>query len=110
MTAKRTLLVRRRKDPITAEMVTLFRRGRTLQALGAAADAEGALADEFRTISKRLDWVLLKRGPHEVSIFDDLGGEPPDYMAARNSEQHPDFNGWYSGREFQKRLAGLTAA
>jgi hypothetical protein len=102
----------RRDRRLTTEMVELFRRGRELQALGANDDdAEGPLADEFRSISKRLDWELLGRMPHEVSVFDDLEREPPGYMAARNSPSNPDFNGWFSGRELRRRLeeaAGCT--
>jgi hypothetical protein len=59
---------------------------------------------EFIQIKKRLEWSLLKRAPHEVSIFEDLSGEPPTYMQRRNSEQFPDFNGWYSGRKLQQAL------
>jgi hypothetical protein len=112
MTTKRTPIARNRKATITAEMVELFRRGRELQALGADDDdADGPLADEFRSIRKRLDWELLGRAPHEVSVLSDLEGEPPGYMQRRNSPSNPDFNGWFSGRELQQRLeeaAGCT--
>ena len=32
-------------------------------------------------------------------MFDDLRGDPPGYMKARNSDLFPDWNGWHSGRE-----------
>jgi hypothetical protein len=98
---KRTLLARHRKDPITSEMVELFRRGRELQALG---DARGTKADdEFRAVSKRLDWSLLHR-VGQCSVFDDFSGEEPDYMASRSSAAHPDLCGWHSGKAMQQRL------
>jgi hypothetical protein len=90
---------------ITEEMIGLFARGRKLQALGHGDD------DEFDAISKRLDWALLKRLGHEVSVFDDLSGDPPPYMTARNTSAWPDFNGWFSGRAIQEALeAALKAA
>ena len=61
-------------------------------------------ADEFRRVDKRLCWTLLQRPPHMVSILDDLDGNPPAYMQQRNTPSHPDFNGWFSGRELQRRL------
>jgi ParB family chromosome partitioning protein len=46
--------------------------------------------------ASRLDWGLLRRLAHEVSVFDDLSGDPPPYMAKRNTIADPDFNGWFS--------------
>jgi hypothetical protein len=103
MTTKRTLLMRRPKLVITAEMVELFRRGREILAEGSGED-EGPRHREFLDIDKRLNWTLLKRDPHEVSVLDDLRGDPPAYMRARNSAAKPDFNGWFSGRELQRQL------
>jgi hypothetical protein len=62
-------------------------------------------------ITKRLDWTLLKRAPHEVSVLeDDLEGPKPDYMSARDSERHPDFNGWFSARDIARRLQEACSA
>jgi hypothetical protein len=89
---KRTPLNRRRILVITKEMAALYRRGLELR------DQRGERArDEFIQIHKRLNWTLLGRDPHMVSVFEDLDGEPPAYMRARNSMAYPDFNGWYSG-------------
>jgi hypothetical protein len=38
-----------------------------------------------------LDWGLLRCLAHEVSVFDDLSGDPPPYMAKRNTIAEPDF-------------------
>jgi hypothetical protein len=107
MTTKRTPIARNRKSTITPEMIELFRRGREIQEVHANEtwEEEGGRRAEFLAISKKLDWELLGRAPHEVSVLGDLEGEPPGYMAARNSPSNPDFNGWFSGRELQKRLA-----
>jgi hypothetical protein len=51
-----------------------------------------------------LNWSLLKRAPHEVSVLDDLDREPRAYIRARNTPSHPDFNGWFSGRALQQAL------
>jgi hypothetical protein len=106
MPTKRTPLNRRRTPAITAEMVDLYRRGLELQ------NRQGERAHaEFVQVSKQLDWRLLERGPHMVSIFDDLSGEQPGYLRSKNNPTHPDFSGWESGRELQRRLreaAGLT--
>jgi hypothetical protein len=58
----------------------------------------------FIQIAKRLEWKLLGRSPHEVSVFDDLSADPPPYMQARNTPAFPDFNGWFSGRALQQEL------
>jgi hypothetical protein len=102
---KRTLLARQRKDPITPEMVELFRRGREIQKAGATEtwEEEGGRRGEFLDITKRLDWSLLHR-VGQCSVFDDFSGEEPDYMASRSSTGHPDICGWHSGRAMQQRL------
>jgi hypothetical protein len=108
MTSKRTFLHRRRGEPITWEMTALYSRGLQLKAMGADdVDADGPEADEFRSIDKRLCWSLLRRPPHQVSIFENLDDPPPPYMQARNSAAHPDFSGWYTGRELQRRFHRL---
>ena len=61
-------------------------------------------------IDKRLCWSLLKRDLHMVSIFKNLDGPPPAYMQARNSAAHPDFSGWFSGRQWQERLQAALDA
>ena len=107
MPSNRTLRNRQRKAPITEEMVELYRRGRELKKQGLAHEARHA---EFVQIAKRLDWTLLRRHPHEVSVFHDLRGPMPDYMAARCTTAYPDFNGWQSGQELQRRLKAALAA
>jgi hypothetical protein len=108
---KRTPIARHRKGSITPEMVELFRRGREIQKAGADEEweDEGGRRAEFLAISKKLDWTLLKRAPHEVSVLDDLAGDTPEYVVARNSEQHPDFNGWHSGRRLQQQFEEALA-
>jgi hypothetical protein len=96
-----------RKARITAEMVGLYQRGCELRDSGASEDWEehGGGRAEYLKIAKHLDWTLLKRAPHEVSVLEDgLEGPKPDYMAARDSERHPDFNGWYSARDITRQL------
>jgi hypothetical protein len=106
MPSRRTVIDRRPKVKITPEILDLYRRGLELQnKRGERAHAE------FIQVSKRLEWTLLQRGPHMVSVFDDLSGPEPEYMRAKNSLAHPDFSGWQSGRELQRQLreaAGLT--
>jgi hypothetical protein len=108
MPSRRTVIDRRLKVRITAEILELYRRGLKLQ------EQRGARAHaEFVQVAKRLDWTLLQRGSHMVSVFDDLSGPEPEYMRAKNSLQYPDFSGWESGRELQRRLneaAGISPA
>jgi hypothetical protein len=55
-------------------MVDLFRRGQKLLVAGKQD------SDEFKAISKKLDWELLHRAG-DISVFDDeLDGEMPGYM------------------------------
>jgi hypothetical protein len=83
----------------------LYRRGRELLAQGLGGSVE------FKEIASTLDLGdMLDRAPHMVSLFGDLSGEPPLYMQRRNSPANPDFNGWYSGRELQRRLDAAVAA
>jgi len=109
--SKRTPLARPAKTKFTTEMLDLYRRGCKLRDAGHAdTDDESKQHAEFNAIAKRLEWVLLKRAPHEVSVFDDLSGDPPLYMQRRNTPARPDFNGWYSGRALQQALnAALDA-
>ena len=87
MPTNRRTIERRRKVPkFTDEVLDLFERGMQLVVEGYddidAPDDEKH--DEFRQISKRLDWTLLGRAPHETSIFEDFADlEPPEYMKAR---------------------------
>jgi hypothetical protein len=99
MPTKRTPLKRRQTPIITAEMADLYQRGLKLMEMR----SERA-HDEFVAIAKRLEWTLLKRDPHMVSVFEDLDGDPPEYMRARDSLAHPDFNGWRSGQELKRLL------
>ena len=72
---------RRRKVPtkFTDEVLDLFERGMQLTSEGyddpGASDDEKH--DEFRRISKLLDWRLLGRSPHETSIFEDYSDPEP---------------------------------
>jgi hypothetical protein len=111
---KRTPRSRQRKEPITPEMVELYKRGRELQAQGHdKARPEWGDDDhpywQFRDIRKRLDWTLLDR-VGQCSVFDDFGDEEPDYMARRSDPAHPDFCGWHSGRRLQQALEAALAA
>jgi hypothetical protein len=103
MTSKRQPIARYRRPTLTAEMVELFRQGREIQKAGASEtwEEEGGRRAEFLDITKRLDIVLLRRGWHEVSVFDDLDGDPPAYMVARDGGT---FNGWWTGQELQREL------
>jgi hypothetical protein len=110
MTSKRTLLQQERRDPITQEMLRLFRRGRQLQLLGADdIDAKGAESDEFRALDKKLNWTLLHR-VGQCSVFDNFDGDEPQYMARRSDAAHPDLCGWHSGKELQRRLEAALAS
>jgi hypothetical protein len=114
MPTNRRTIERRRKVPkFTDEVLDLFERGMQLVVEGYddidAPDDEKH--DEFRQISKRLDWTLLGRAPHETSIFEDFADlEPPEYMKARESEAYPDFNGYRSWRLLQQRLLAALEA
>jgi hypothetical protein len=103
---------RHRQGGITDEMLDLFATGREIIAHGDDArwEEEGGRRAEFLRIAKKLDWSLLKREPHQVSVFDDLAGDAPAYMQERNSASFPDFNGWCSGQELQRRLLDALAA
>jgi hypothetical protein len=75
MTAKRIPLSRDRRFSLTPEMISLFRRGCELQAAGRED------SDEFKSVDKQLNWVLLRR-PGQTSVFDrDLDSRMPGYMA-----------------------------
>ena len=71
----------------------------------------------LRTRSRRGGWCTrmgsspwrLRRAWLEVSVLDDLDGDPPPYMVARNSDQIPDFNAWHSGRELQRQFDAALA-
>jgi hypothetical protein len=99
---KRTTLSRPRKEPITGEMVELYRRGREIQKARADEtwEEEGGRRREFLDIMKRLDISLLGRGWHEASMFADLSGPSPN----------PDSHGWVSGRELQEQLQAALDA
>jgi hypothetical protein len=105
-TKRRTIARHRRAVQVTPEMIELFRRGREIQQHGLSEkwEKEGGRRAEFLAIAKRLNIELLGRGWHEVSVLDDLDGDPPAYMTAKNSEQSPDFNGWRSGQQLQRQL------
>jgi hypothetical protein len=81
---KRAPLDRRRTPVLSAEILELYRRGLELKnRRGERAHAE------FIQVAKRLDWVLLQRGPHMVSVFDDLSGPEPGYMASKSNRRIP---------------------
>jgi len=108
---KRTTRSRQRKEPVTAEMVELYKRGREIlrhwdfweHDHWNHFDDDGHPYWQFRDISKRLDWELLHR-VGQCSVFDDFSGEEPDYMARRSDAAHPDLCGWHSGRRLQQAL------
>jgi hypothetical protein len=105
MPSNRTPLRRARREPLTPEMVALYRRGCELK-----RRKRGKESDEFIAIDKKLNWGLLGRDPHQVSVFANLRGDPPAYMQARDSPAWPDFNGWRSGQESQRRLQAAVRA
>jgi hypothetical protein len=60
---------------------------------------------EFVRIDKRLNWMLLKRAAHEVSVFhrglgEHLDAPMPGYMA----KQPGNFNGWRSAQRIAVAL------
>jgi hypothetical protein len=71
MPSKRTLLTRHHKPGIPAEAIELFRRGFEIRAAGQheKREEEGGRHGEYIEITKRLDWILLKRAG-EVSVLD----------------------------------------
>ncbi|WP_143198495.1 hypothetical protein [Bradyrhizobium sp. AS23.2] len=104
-------MAQRRTIVVTAEMAALYVRGCELRDAGHDdVDDDSPEHDEFRAIDKRLNWTLLGRAPHEVSVLDDLSGDPPACMQRRNSPAFPDFNGWYSGRRLQEALQAALDA
>jgi len=53
-------------------------------------------------IDKRLNWILRKRRPHDVSVFDRetaAGLPPPPYM-----RDNGNFNGWWTATEQRRTL------
>jgi hypothetical protein len=52
-------------------MVALYRRGCELK-----RRKRGKESDEFLAIDKKLNWGLLGRDPHQVSVFANLRGDP----------------------------------
>jgi hypothetical protein len=77
MTTKRTPLTRHHKPGIPAEAIELFRKAFAIQAAGQHEkwEEEGGKREEYISITKRLDWTLLKR-VGEVSVLDDALDDP----------------------------------
>jgi hypothetical protein len=114
MTAKREPRQRFPKTSVTPEMIQLWEQGRALMAEG-HDDVWGDHSEDddphwdFVRVDKRLNWTLLKRAPHEISVFNRGLGEAydeamPDYMQARCTIAHPDLYGWYSAQRMAKEL------
>jgi hypothetical protein len=83
---------------VTDEMVALFKTGQEILRAGDKErwedDTPPGRQREFLNISKRLNWTLLRRNPHEVSVFDRgiaEGEPPPAYMARYDNGR---FHGW----------------
>ena len=64
----------------------------------------------FDAVAIRASQCPPDRLSHEVSVFDDLSGDPPPYMAKRNTIADPDCNGWFSGRRLQQLLQSALDA
>lgn len=92
---------------LTSEMIELYRRGRALQAAGVIE--AGARRDEYLQIMRRLDWVLLRRAPHMVSVLDPELGENFDAEAPPHMARHGDVNGWHSAQETARALQAAAA-
>ena len=95
------------RTDVTPEVVALYRRGLELK-----DKRDCKSRDEYSRIVKRLEWGLLDRPPHMVSILDwdaELEGEEPKYLARKSSASHPDFSGWISAREIRRQLLAALA-
>ena len=108
MPANRVPLRHSRKVMVTEEMVDLFRTGLEILRAGDNEqfedDTPAGRRREFLDIYKRLNWTLLRRNPHEVSVFDpDIAeGKPPrSYMARLDNGR---FNGWDTALEQRAAL------
>ena len=98
MVTTRRPLQHNRKVTVTEEMVALFKTGLEILQAGDHEqfedDTPPGRRREFLDIYKRLNWTLLRRNPHEVSVFDRgvaEGSPPPPYMARYDNGR---FNGW----------------
>jgi hypothetical protein len=87
-----------RKIMVTDEMVELFKTGLEILRAGDDEhfedDTPAGRRREYLDIYKRLNWTLLRRAPHEASVFDSgiAEGEPPPlYMAIHDNGR---FHGW----------------
>ena len=115
-----------RKFMVTDEMVALFKTGLEILQAGDDErfedDSPPGRRREFVDLYKRLNWTLLRRDLHHVSVFDPgiaEGSPPPPYMARLDNGR---FNGWdtaleqragFDGRAqkarlIRKAIAGLT--
>jgi hypothetical protein len=98
---KRAPISRSRHLVISDEMVELFRRGLELQKAGTHEkwEEEGGRHGEYIEITKRLDWVLLKR-LGEVSVLDDA----LDDEQMRPVTLHSGGVGWDEGVKLRQAL------
>ena len=95
-----------RKIMVTDEMAELFKTG--LEILRDGDDErfeDDTLAGrrrEFLDIYERLNWTLLRRAPHEATVFDRgiAAGEPPPPHMPDNGR----FNGWHTALEQRAAL------
>ena len=106
MPANRVPVRHSRKVMVTDEMAALFQTGLEILRAGdnerAEDDAPPGRRREFVDLYKRLNWTLLRRSPHEVSVFDPgiaEGSPPPPYMPDNGR-----FNGWDTALEQRAAL------
>ena len=97
-----------RKFTVTDEMVALFKTGLEILQAGDDErfedDSPPGRRREFVDLYKRLNWTLLRRDLHHVSVFDPgiaEGSPPPPYMARLDNGR---FNGWDTALEQRAAL------
>ena len=96
MVTARRPLQHTRKFVVTDEMVALFKTGLEILRDGDDErfedDTPPGRRREYLDIYKRLNWTLLRRAPHEATVFDRgiaEGESPPPHMPDNGR-----FNGW----------------
>ena len=106
MPANRVPVRHSRKVMVTDEMVALFKTGLEILRAGDNERFEDEQPPgrrrEFVALYKRLNWTLLRRDLHHVSVFDsDIaeGNPPPPYMPDNGR-----FNGWDTALEQRAAL------
>ena len=106
MPTNRVPLRHSRKVMVTDEMAALFQTGLEILEVGDDErfedDSPPGRRREFVDLYKRLNWTLLRRGTHEVDVFDPgiaEGDPPPPYMPDNGR-----FHGWDTALEQRAAL------